>query len=173
MNILFVRVSSIGDVIHTLPALFYIKACIPDAHISWVVQKKAAALLKHQPFLKNVWVIHDRYLSPSNLSSTFESIRDIRSHKWDAIIDFQGLAKTSTLIMMLRGKKFGFDRTHAREFVSTWFTHHHTQPIYKNIIQKNLALASDVVSSLTHQLDCPSIESIRNTFMLSVPDRTK
>ena len=54
MNILILRVSSIGDVIHTLPSIFLLKKLYPNAKISWIVQHKAAALLQNQPFLEKV-----------------------------------------------------------------------------------------------------------------------
>ncbi|MFA6264016.1 MAG: glycosyltransferase family 9 protein [Candidatus Babeliales bacterium] len=169
MRILIVRVSAIGDVIHTLPALFLIKQSIPHAHISWVVQEKAAALLVGQPFLDNVWVLPDHYLAPRNWLTTMRIIRSMHTHTWDAIIDFQGLFKTSFLLAWLHGKKFGFDRHHARDRFSTWFTHHHTTPLYRNIIQKNLALASDVLVTENAPSTCPTIDTLAKDFTLHVP----
>ena len=62
MKILIVRVSAIGDVVHTLPTVFLLKHLMPQCQISWIVQEKAAALLQGQPFLDNVWVLPDHYL---------------------------------------------------------------------------------------------------------------
>lgn len=173
MKILIVRVSSIGDVIHTLPALFLLKAHNPHAQISWVVQKKAAHLLLSQPFLDKVWVLPDRFLYPQYLPATAKVIKEIRSQKWDAIIDFQGLTKTSLLLMFMRGKKYGFDWNNAREAVSSLLTHHHTSPDYRNIIQKNLALASSVLHDADKTLACPTIDSIKQLLYLTCPDAHK
>jgi lipopolysaccharide heptosyltransferase I len=166
MNILIIRVSAIGDVIHTLPALFYLKQ---HADISWVVQEKAASILKNQIFLKNLFILPDKFLYPKNWHKTIKIITEIKRNKWDAIVDFQGLLKTSILYSTIKGEKFGFDKKNSREFLSTFFTHHHTTPQYKNIIQKNLALASNVISKLTNTKSCPSIETLRKDFCLKIP----
>jgi lipopolysaccharide heptosyltransferase I len=169
MKILIIRVSAIGDVIHTLPALFLIKQSIPHAHISWVVQEKAAALLVDQPFLDNVWVLPNHYLAPRNWHTTKHIVQSMQTHTWDAIIDFQGLLKTSFLLMWLNGKKFGFDRHHARDRFSTWFINQRITPTYRNIIQKNLALASDVLVAMSRPSTCPTIDTLRQSFFLTIP----
>lgn len=170
MNILIVRVSAIGDVIHTLPSIFFILKQIPEARISWIVQEKASGLIKNQPLINQIFVLPDKFLHPKNWKSTIAIIRELKKTNWDAIIDFQGLLKTSLLYSSLKGKKFGFDKNNAREKISTLFTHHKVSPLYTNIIQKNLALASYAISRLTNQNSCPSIEELRKTFFLSTPE---
>jgi lipopolysaccharide heptosyltransferase I len=169
MKILIVRVSAIGDVIHTLPAIFYLKHALPRAKISWVVQEKAASLLKNQPYIDNLYILPDKFLHAKNLKSTKNLITKLRKTSWDVIIDFQGLLKTSIIYAMLSGKKFGFDKNHTREKLSAWFTHHKTNPNYKNIIQKNLALVSTVISTLEpKQKSCPSIDFLKKDFSYTV-----
>jgi lipopolysaccharide heptosyltransferase I len=155
MKILIIRVSAIGDVIHTFPSIFLLKKTMPNAQISWVVQKKAADLVRNQPFLDNVWELPDKYLKPEHWAATYTVIKKMRAHHWDAIIDFQGLLKTSLLLCFLKGKKYGFDKNNARWPASTWFTGHHTTPTFTNIIQKNLALASDVAWDLANTPTVP------------------
>lgn len=173
MKILIIRVSAIGDVIHTLPALFLLKKQIPQAQISWVVQKKAAALLAHHPALDQVWVLPDKYLYPAQWKATAQIMREVKKTKWDAIIDFQGILKTSFLIAQLTGKKYGFGKEHARDSWSRFFTHHHINPQYTNIIQKNLALAAEVVDDLTHQPTCPTLHVLRHDFDLFFSEQSK
>lgn len=173
MKILIIRLSAIGDVIHTLPALFLIKNQIPQAHITWIVQQKAASLLQNQPFIDNVHVIPDNFLAPQNLLSTWKLIKKLRKQKWDAIIDFQGIHKATILLFFLKGKKYGFSASHARAGMTSWFTNHHTNPSYKNIIQKNLALASEVVFDKTKALSCPTINILRQSFFLQYQDQNK
>jgi heptosyltransferase I len=170
MNILILRVSAIGDVIHTLPAIFLIKKTYPNAKISWVVQKKAANLLLNQPFLENVWVLPNKFLSKKNWKTTLKIIKQLRKTKWDAILDFQGLLKTSALLLFLRGKKYGFDFNNARLWATTFFTNKHTTPLYTNIIQKNLALVSDMLQHKQPKKfkSCPTIDSLKSFFKLKV-----
>lgn len=169
MNILILKVSAIGDVIHTLPTVFYLKKCYPNAKISWVVQKKAADLLVNQPFLDKVFVLPDKFLHPKNWTTSWKIIKELRKTKWDVILDFQSIDKTSIIISFLKGKKFGFASRIARSKFSTWFTQFHVDVEFKNIIQKNLALVSHTVQELgvtsnEWATQCPTIGELKKDF---------
>ena len=56
MNILIIKLSAIGDVIHTLPSLAALRQLYPDAHITWVVEEAAAILIKNHPYLDAVLI---------------------------------------------------------------------------------------------------------------------
>lgn len=56
MNILIVKVSALGDVIHTLPVLNYIKQLYPDAHIDWLVEDNFASILESHPCYIRLYV---------------------------------------------------------------------------------------------------------------------
>ena len=56
VNILIVKLSAIGDVIHTLPSLAALRKLYPDAHITWVVEEAAADLVKNHPYLDAVLI---------------------------------------------------------------------------------------------------------------------
>ncbi len=168
LNILIMRVSAIGDVIHTLPCVFLLKQLIPSARISWIVQNKAASLLLNQPFLEEVYVLPDNFLYPKNIGTTLRVMKKLRSIQWDGIIDFQGLTKTSMLLAFLRGKKYGFDKKHARWPLSTWFTHQQITPDFSNIVQKNLALAAHAAYNLSPHRSCPAIHTLQSAFQLAI-----
>jgi lipopolysaccharide heptosyltransferase I len=168
LNILILRVSAIGDVIHTLPCVFLLKQLLPNVRISWVVQQKAASLLVGQPFLEAVYILPDHFLYPKNISTTLRVVKKLRATKWDGIFDFQGLSKTSLLIAFLQGKKYGFDKKNARWPLSTWFTHHQTSPTFTNIVQKNLSLAASAAFDLAPHQTCPAIHAIQPFFEFSM-----
>ncbi len=169
MNILIVRVSAIGDVIHTLPAISLIKKLYPNSKISWVVQQKAASLLLSQPFLDKVWVLPNKFIKPKNWRVTLNVINEIRKTQWNAILDFQGITKTSIILSLLKGPKYGFDYNNSRLGLTSYFTKYHTKPEYTNIIQKNLALACDVVNNK----NCPTIETLKKDFKLFIPEEKR
>ena len=175
MKILILRVSAIGDVVHTLPSIFLIKNKYPNAKISWVVQKKAADILKDQPYLENIWILPNKFLKFKNWPKTLKVINKIRKTKWDAILDFQGILKTSALLPFLSGKKYGFDKENARLWVTSWLTNKHTKPVYQNIIQKNLALTSDMLQKFepTNNKNCPTIQELKKTFFLNFSQKSK
>jgi heptosyltransferase-1 len=119
VNILIVKLSAIGDVVHTLPALNAIRKAYPEARITWLVEEAAHDLVKGHPALDRVLVSkRKRWLkelqSPSFLSATKEVhgfIKELRDTYYDMILDFQALLKSGILIALSRGKrKIGFGK---------------------------------------------------------------
>jgi lipopolysaccharide heptosyltransferase I len=173
MNVLILKVSAIGDVIHTLPAAYLIKSYCPNVRVDWVVQEKAAGLVLGNPLIDKVWVLPNKFLLPKNWLRTYEMICELRSQRWDLIIDFQGILKTSILIWFLKGVKIGFDKNNARDKFSTLFTNHQYCPTYINIVQKNLSLASFACGTLFDSTQCPTIGLLKSKFSLPIKDCDK
>jgi heptosyltransferase-1 len=118
VNILIVKLSSIGDVIHTLPALAALRRCYPDADITWVVEEAAADLLTGHPDLDRVLVSRrktwmrdlrrGRITTPLREMHVF--LRELRSRPYDLVIDFHGLFKSAVIVFLSEGKrKLGYD----------------------------------------------------------------
>jgi len=168
MNILIIRVSAIGDVIHTLPAITLLRSCFPHARIDWIVQKKCIDIVRNCPHVNTAWEIENKFWGLSHIRSTIKTVRAIRKTRWDVIIDFQGIEKTALLLLFLRGKKYGFDTNHSRSRFCSWLTHHHVTPEYTNIIQKNLALASIVAYDMGPTREQPTIQTLQKQFTLTI-----
>jgi len=121
MKILIIKLSAIGDVVQTLPALEAIKKIFPDSEITWVVEEAAADLLVGHPLINRLLVSHRRawlrqlknpFTTWRGLSGITRFILSLRSIHYDIAIDFQGLFKSGVLIGFARaGRKIGFDRT--------------------------------------------------------------
>ena len=119
MNILIVKLSAIGDVIHTLPSLAALRRCYPQAHISWAVEEAAADLLADHPMLDRVLVsrrkrwIRDLRRGAGRaavLREIREFYRMLRDRPYDLVIDFHGLFKSAVLVWLSGGKRrLGFD----------------------------------------------------------------
>ena len=119
MNILIVKLSAIGDVIHTLPASNALRKAYPEARITWLVEEAAYDLVKDHPALDRVLVSkRKRWLkelqSPLFLNAVKEIygfIKELRDTHYDMILDFQALLKSGILIALSRGKrKIGFGK---------------------------------------------------------------
>ncbi len=175
MNILILRVSSIGDVIHTIPSVLLIKKAFPGAKISWIVQKKASTIITGQNFLEKVWIIPDNFLYPKQWIETIKTLKKVRKTKWNAILDFQGITKTSILSLFLKGKRYGFNAKNAKFPLTSHLNSKQTNPVYKNIIQKNLALASDMIQDKKKEKcnACPSLKSLIKNFKMLFPEQSK
>lgn len=123
-KILFVKLSAIGDVIHCLPALESIKACLPSARISWVVEEKASNLLEDYPNIEKLYIFKRkswlcRLKNPLNMPGVLKEfisfIKEIRREKFDIVMDYQGLLKSGIITFLSGGRrKIGFKD--AREF---------------------------------------------------------
>jgi 3-deoxy-D-manno-octulosonic-acid transferase/heptosyltransferase-1 len=119
MNILIVKLSAIGDVIHTLPSLAALRRCYPQAHISWVVEEAASDLLMDHPMLNRVLVSRrKRWIrdlrSGRNAGTVLREITDfvrtLRDRPYDLVIDFHGLFKSAVFVLLSRGKRrLGYD----------------------------------------------------------------
>ena len=118
VNILIVKLSAIGDVIHTLPSLAALRRCHPDADITWVVEEAAADLLAENPDLNRVIVSgRERWIRElrrgkiaAPLQEMLAFLRELRGRPYDLVIDFHGLLKSAAIVLISGGKrKLGYD----------------------------------------------------------------
>ena len=117
MNILIVKLSAIGDVVHTLPALAALRRRYPQAFITWVIEEAAADLIKGHPDLDRVLVSHRkrwiRDLKKGRLKAVGEILlflKELRSRRYDIVIDFHGLLKSSLIVWgAAAARKIGYD----------------------------------------------------------------
>jgi lipopolysaccharide heptosyltransferase I len=138
VNILIVKLSAIGDVIHTLPALNAVRKQYPDAHITWLVEEAAAVLLEGHEALDRVIVskrkhwIRDLGTFRRNhaVREICGFIRKLRDTKYDMILDFQALFKSGVLIGLARGgRKIGFDKGMEHQEYSYIFLNERVPPV--------------------------------------------
>lgn len=149
MKILIVKLGSIGDIVHTLPALSAIRMALPDAEISWVVEKRSAEILRDNPFISRLIEIDTKSLRRSKnprkfLAQVREGLQELRDAKFDVALDFQGLMK-SALVGKLSGAKkiYGFSARSLKEPASRIFLSKSVRTSTKsNVIYKNLNLAN-------------------------------
>ena len=115
MNILLVKLSSLGDVVHALPVVQDIRAAWPEARIDWVVEKSFAPLLARCPGLNRVIPCEIRRWRKSPLSAVTRQQwnafkADLRQTPYDAVIDLQGLTKSALVARLARlsaqGKRY-------------------------------------------------------------------
>ncbi len=123
-NILVIRLSSLGDVVMTIPAVNAIHEHFPDAHISWLVEGSVGEFLKAQDFISKVIPFRRNSFSKAvrngNLleaGQVFTScISELRKQKYDTIIDFHGIAKSALFSMFVHAnEKVGFGKMFAKE----------------------------------------------------------
>jgi heptosyltransferase I len=137
MHILLVKTSSLGDIIHTFPALTDAAKVIPTLKVDWVTEEAFASIAQLHPMVQQVIpVALRRWRKTPFKRQTWQEIRTFMRHlrqtKYDLIIDAQGLLKSSLLSRVAKGQRYGFDTQSAREKIASLFYQH---PIFvaKNI----------------------------------------
>ena len=124
-RILVVRLSAVGDVIRTLPAVKAVKEHYPSSHVAWVVEEPSKTLLESQPEIDDVILFPRRrwtqgLRSPRQMVKTageiWQFIRKLRRQQFDLVLDFHGIMK-SGIIAFLTGspQRIGFDRRSSKE----------------------------------------------------------
>ncbi len=123
-KILIIKLSSIGDVVHTLPFVEVLKANYPEITIDWCVDEEISSILSHNPYLnrliiskRNTWKTY--MFHPMKwydiIKELFLLIKELRELEYDIIIDLQGLLKSALIAGASKGKiKIGLDG--AREY---------------------------------------------------------
>ncbi|HMO64064.1 MAG TPA: glycosyltransferase family 9 protein, partial [Verrucomicrobiota bacterium] len=112
-NILLIKLSALGDVIHTLPALTTLRRHRPDARITWLAEEGFADLLRGHPALDRLIVwrrgVFQRALRDGRLLAACAEFRrcapELRDTSYDLAVDFQGLAKSALWITLARARR--------------------------------------------------------------------
>ncbi|WP_159715026.1 lipopolysaccharide heptosyltransferase I [Blochmannia endosymbiont of Camponotus nipponensis] len=129
MRVLIIKISSMGDIIHTLPAVTDASNAIPNILFDWVVEETFSEILNWHPAIHHIIPINLRFWIKnwykfSSWKKYHKCITQLKKKEYDVIIDAQGLLKTSLLITCItRGKKHGMDYASAREPISSWMYH--------------------------------------------------
>jgi lipopolysaccharide heptosyltransferase I len=129
LRILVIRLSSLGDILHTLPAFYDLRNSFRNARIDWLVSEQCKFLLTAIRGIDAIHVLDTKALQRSRgsriaWSRAWASMRELRQQHYDISIDFQGLLKTA-LTSTLSGaeKRYGFCKELVREFPAHWFYH--------------------------------------------------
>ena len=106
-NILIIKMSSLGDVIHALPTLYAVRKNWPNAHITWAIHEQFASLLPGTPWVDDVIIIDKKQLKkPAYL---WQLRKELHSRHFDMTLDLQCIAK-SAIVSLLSGspEKYGY-----------------------------------------------------------------
>jgi ADP-heptose:LPS heptosyltransferase len=126
-KILIVKPSSLGDIVHSLPFLYSIRKCSPDAELHWVVARGFEDILEGHPMIEKLWVINkDQWKKLSQAGSTIKELRalstSLKKEGYDLAVDLQGLLR-SGMITMATGSKMRLGFQEAREGGALFYTH--------------------------------------------------
>jgi len=137
-RVLVVRLGAMGDILHTLPAVAFLKRSCPECEITWLVEPRWRPLLDGNPTLDRVLT-----LQRSTLAGLLETRRQLRAMRFDAAMDFQGLLK-SALSSRASGapERIGFVSSQLREPLAAAFYTRTVSATATHVVDRNLELAA-------------------------------
>jgi heptosyltransferase-1 len=166
---LILRLSSLGDIIHTLPAYAALRKNFPHSEISWLVEDKGKEILDLVPGLDRIYVLSSEKW-PVLSKKFWRQIRRISgeiNEKKRTALDFQGLIKSGLFAFLSRARRrIGFHKTNLREGGASVFYTEHADPTdeSEHVIVKNLNLLKKIgieEKSFDFPLDVPE-SAVRN-----------
>jgi len=148
-NIVLIKTSSLGDVLHNLPVVSDIRRHFPDVQLDWVVEESFAALPKLHPGINRVIPVAVRRWRKSWWQSRDEirtACRTLSSNNYDLALDTQGLLKSALITRCTHATRCGFDWNSAREPMASLF-YDRTYHVAKNqhAVQRNRQLAGQAL----------------------------
>lgn len=133
MRVLIIKVSSMGDVLHTLPSLTDSMYLLPNIQFDWVVEEQFSEIPTWHPSVKEIIPIgirrwRNNLLNISSYQEWYKFKSILQKYNYDKVIDAQGLIKSAILITYIaRGEKHGMDYKSSREpFSSCFYDYCHT-----------------------------------------------
>jgi heptosyltransferase-1 len=155
-NILLIKTSSLGDVLHNLPAVTDICQHFPDAKIDWVVEESFAALPALHPRVSNIIPVAIRRWRKSWWASRAEMkmvCQRLHQEPYELVLDTQGLLKSALITHYVPSPRYGYDWQSAREPIASLF-YDHKFSVSKSLhaVERNRQLAGLVLGYTPHGL---------------------
>jgi lipopolysaccharide heptosyltransferase I len=142
-NYLIIRLSSLGDIIHTLPAFSALRKKFPRARISWVVERKGKEILDFVPGIDEVIVVNTENWRVKNIWKEISRLKSKIKKRDQTALDFQGLIKSGLISYLSRSRRrIGFRRKNLKEPLASVFYNERLEEMTEDIhvIRKNLKL---------------------------------
>lgn len=147
-KVLLIKTTSMGDLIHTMPAVSDLAAAKPDIELHWLVEESFADVPRWHPFVRQVHTCAVRRWRRSIVNAnTRQEIRQLKqrlqAEQFDLVIDAQGLVKSAWMVRWLSCTRHGYDRRSIREPLASYFYQHkHAISRQQDAISRNRQLVA-------------------------------
>jgi len=146
MKIAIVKLSALGDIVHAMTVLQFIKKQDQKIQIDWIVEERFSGLLDNNPDIKKIHKVNiQKAKKKKSIFLLINELRNIRKFgSYDLVIDMQGLIKSALVARLIPSSiTIGFDRFSVRENIASFFYNKTFQCDYsENVIKRNIALIS-------------------------------
>jgi len=144
-NILLVKTSSLGDVVHNLPVVADIQNALGPTRIDWVVERSFDAIPAMHPGVRRVIPCEIRrwrhaWWTAATRREWSRFVDELRSERYDAIIDTQGLLKSAVIGCFGQGRRYGLDWRSSREPLRVFYDQVFDVPRTMHAVHRNLRL---------------------------------
>jgi len=157
MRIAIVKLSALGDIIHAMVALQFIKQSLPDSSIDWIVEEGFKDILINNPDINTIHTVNIKKAKKNrSLALLFQELKKLRKlPKYDVVIDAQGLIKSAIVARAIPSKQtFGFDKHSLREsFAARFYSETCSMGYDENIIKRNVFVVSSALGFAISEAD--------------------
>ena len=144
MKIVIIKLSAMGDIVHSMVALEFIKKRLPNITIDWVVEESFKAILDNNPNIDNILTLKLKSIKKNkkNIFNEIKKVKNYSKNRYDIVIDAQGLIKSAITAKLISSKNsniVGFSKNSIRESIASKFYHKHIDIDYSaNTIDRNI-----------------------------------
>lgn len=148
-RIAIIKLSAMGDIIHAMVALQYIKKQYPNLKIDWFVESAFAGVLENNPDINEIIKLDLKSIKKDKkeIINQIKLIKKYKTNSYDLIIDAQGLIKSAIVSFFLGKSRVGFSKNSTREKLASFFYTKKVDIAYdKNAIERNVKVLSQALN---------------------------
>jgi len=146
MKVAIVKLSAMGDIIHAMVALQYLKQARPNLQIDWIVEEGFAPILENNPHIDNILPVNLKAIKKDKMA-LFHEIKKVKAYaknNYDLVIDAQGLLKSAITAKLLGKNIAGFSKKSIREGIASYFYEQKVEIAYEaNAIERNVKVLGE------------------------------
>lgn len=148
-RIAIIKLSAMGDIIHAMVALQYIKRQYPNLQIDWFVESAFAPILENNPDINEIIKLDLKSIKKDKkeILNQIKLIKKYKNNSYDLVIDAQGLIKSAIVSFFLGKNRVGFSKNSTREKLASFFYTKKVDIAYdKNAIERNVKVLSQALN---------------------------
>ncbi|MCG3685953.1 lipopolysaccharide heptosyltransferase I [Aliarcobacter butzleri] len=148
-RIAIIKLSAMGDIIHAMVALQYIKRKYPNLQIDWFVESTFAPILENNPDINQIIKLDLKSIKKDKkeIINQIKLIKKYEKNSYDLVIDAQGLIKSAIVSFFLGKNRVGFSKNSTREKLASFFYTKKVDIAYdKNAIERNVKVLSQALN---------------------------
>ncbi len=148
-RIAIIKLSAMGDIIHAMVALQYIKKQYPNLKIDWFVESIFAPILENNPDINEIIKLDLKSIKKDKkeIINQIKLIKKYEKNSYDLVIDAQGLIKSAIVSFFLGKSRVGFSKNSTREKLASFFYTKKVDIAYdKNAIERNVKVLSQALN---------------------------